>query len=437
MKDISWRERYKDKILTAALAAELVKSGDTVVSTLGPGIPYAFMDALAGRYKELEDVSVSFAASNKLCRLGLAEMRGHIAVKSAFLGPMERFYIGNGGNISYQPLHLSDTVRIREASGCAVVAAMAAVPDENGMLSFGSCPADAELLERCEKVIVQINENIPYVYGTGTMFPAEKADVLIDCNEEVKSIESGVASPEELRIGSFIAERIPDGACIQLGIGGLGTVVGGLLKDKKDLGIHTEMFVESMVDLMECGAVNNSRKAHCPGKSVFGFAAGDSRLYGFLDRNPDVETRPFAWVNDPRVIAGNDNVVSVNGAMQVDLTGQVCAESIGTRQYSGTGGQADFVRGAKWSRDGMSFIALPSTRKDKYGTVSSKISLSLPLGSAVTTPRADVQYIVTEYGVADLRGKTLSERAKELIGIAHPEFREELLREAREAGIII
>ena len=240
-----------------------------------------------------------------------------------------------------------------------------------------------------------------------------------------------------MKIAGHIVERVPDGATIQLGIGGVASAIGGFLKEKRDLGIHTEMFVNALVDLLKCGAANNSKKTLLPGKTVLGFSLGSQEMYDFMDHNPDIEARPFEFVNDPRVIAQNDNMISINGAMQVDLMGQVCAESIGPRQFSGTGGQADFVRGANWSRGGMSFLALPSTLTTKSGEVKSKISAVLPLGSVVTTPRADVQYVVTEYGVADLRNEPLDVRAKRLIAIAHPDFRDKLTYEAKQAGMLI
>ena len=214
--------------------------------------------------------------------------------------------------------------------------------------------------------------------------------------------------------------------------------MGHNLSCRKDLGIHTEMFVETMVELMKCGAVNNSKKNICRGFTTYGFANGSRKMYEFMDHNEHIEARPFRWVNDPRIIAQNDNMVSVNGALQIDLTGQVCAESIGQKQYTGTGGQVDFVRGARWSKGGMSFIAMPSSRIDsKTGKRVSKISLTLPLGSAVTTLRSDIQYFVTEYGIADLEDEPLDVRAKRLIEVAHPDFRDELRFEAKKPGLII
>ena len=278
---------------------------------------------------------------------------------------------------------------------------------------------------------------MPYVYGEGAVIPADKVTWMVEAEEPICELGRAEPSEAEIKIAGNIVDRVPDGACLQLGIGGVASAIGGFLKEKRDLGIHTEMFVNELYDLIACGAVNNSRKTLMPGKTVLGFSLGSREMYDFMDHNHDIEARPFAWVNDPRVIAQNDNMVSINGAMQVDLMGQVCAESIGPRQFSGTGGQADFVRGANWSKGGMSFLCLPSTLTTKSGEVKSKISCALPLGSVVTTPRADVQYIVTEYGVADLRNEPLDVRAKRLIAIAHPDFRDQLTFEAKKAGFIV
>lgn len=432
----NWREKYKSKYATPEEAARAIKSGDYIVTSMSSGIPYMFLDALADRADELENVTVHHLSFYKSTKLGNPKNNGHIKVVSAFLSTYERAYQQNGFDISYQPMHLSNINEHRKKNA-TVLAAVGTAPDENGMISLGPCPMRSDLRDTVEQVIIQINENLPYVGGDYGTISVNDVDLMVDGTEDLISIPAAPISAVEESIGGFIAEMVPDGACLQLGIGSIGTAVGNFLKGKKDLGLHTEMFVEAMVGLIECGAVNNSRKELCQGVSVFGFASGSSEMYRFLDHNPLVESRPFDFVNSPRIIAQLSNMVSINSAMQIDLTGQVCAESVGIRQYSGTGGQADFVRGANWSCGGMSFIALPSSRVDKSGERFSKISLTLPAGSAVTTPRSDVQYIVTEFGVANLRGASLSERAEKLISIAHPDFREQLRKEAKKAGLLI
>lgn len=361
---MDWRQAYSDKLLTPAEAAAKIQSGDVISASIACGIPYAFMDALAAKAPRLRDVRIDIGMGLKPIQPYMAKYNSSIAVRSLFLGPVERMFIKLGSKIDYQPVHLSDSTYDRAVSRhkANVVVSMGTPPDENGMISLGPCPQDEALLRTCRTVIVQINERLPYVKGVGCMYPADKVTWLVDKTEPIPAVNPIAATEEEARIAAYIAERVSDGACIQLGIGGIGTAVGGFLRDKKELGIHTEMFVESMVDLIECGAVTGSRKTLCPGKTVLGFAVGSAHMYDYMDHNEIFETRPFAWVNDPRIIAQNDNMVSVNGAMQVDLTGQVCAESVGSRQYSGTGGQADFVRGAKWSRGGQSFIAMLCVR---------------------------------------------------------------------------
>ena len=435
---MDWREKYKSKLATPEEAAKQIQPGDVLCCSLAAGIPYATLDALAGEAERLKGTRIDLGMGLKPIRPYMAKFNGLVDVRSLFWGPLERTFIKTGSKIAYQPIHLSDTTLDRtDFHRATVVLAAGTPPDETGMISLGPCPLDEVMCHTCRTVIVQINEQLPYVPGVGCMFPVDKVDILVDKSEALPSIDPIPPSADEAKIAAYIVERVPDGACIQLGIGGLGTAVGGFLKEKKELGIHTEMFVESMVDLIECGAVTNSRKQLCPGKNVFGFAIGSKRMYDFMDHNDSFQTRPFAWVNDPRIIAQNDNVVSINGALQLDLMGQVCAESIGQQQYSGTGGQVDFIRGAHWSRGGMSFIALPSVRMDKAGNMFSKISLTLPVGSAVTTLRADVHYVVTEYGCVDLRNEPLEIRAKKLISIAHPDFRDNLTAEAKRAGLII
>lgn len=435
---MDWREQYKEKMLTLSEAAEKLRARDTVVTSMGTSVPYALLDAIAARYEELRGMTILLGSTAKPSKLYTPKVSQAIEIKNFFYNAIERTYIPLGARMSYQAMHLSSTTADRLINHRSNVLIVAGTPPaEDGLISLGPCPLDMAMLDSCERVIVQINESMPYVHGVDTMLPVERATWLVDKTEQISTLPPDTASPEEEAIGALIAERVPDGACIQLGIGGIAAAAGMFFKDKRDLGIHTEMFVDTMVMLMECGAVTNARKNFHPGKTLIGFGMGGRHMYEFMDGNKDIESRPFHYVNDPRVIAQNDNMISINGAMQVDLTGQVCSESIGQKQFSGTGGQLDFVRGAQWSKGGMSFIALPSSRVTKDGTRHSKITLTLPLGSAVTTPRSDVQYIVTEYGVADIRNGTLDERARKLIAVAHPEFREQLMSDAKKAGLII
>jgi acyl-CoA hydrolase len=257
---------------------------------------------------------------------------------------------------------------------------------------------------------------------------------LCENNAELPTLVPSKPDDVSITIGNLIAEEIPDGATIQLGIGAIPDVVGMALKSKHDLGIHSEMFTDSMMELLKCGAANNSRKPIHRGRSVATFAFGSKHMYDFIDDNPSIEMLPVDYVNDPAIIAMHPDFMSINSALEVDFYGQVCAESIGTYHISGTGGQSDYVRGTVQSKGGKSFIAFPSTAKD--GTVS-RITPTLAPGAAVSTSKNDVDYIVTEYGIAKLRGRTLSQRARELISIAHPNFRDELTFAAKKQNIII
>lgn len=269
------------------------------------------------------------------------------------------------------------------------------------------------------------------------MLHVDELTALIEKDVPMPVEQNRPPTEKDKTVAGYIVERVQDGACLQIGAGGIPTAVGIYLKEKKHLGIHTEMFAETMVDLIQCGAVDNSQKKLIPGKSVFVFSGLTEKHRWMFKNHPELmETRSFEWINNPYVIGQNDNVVSINACLAVDLTGQVCSESIGTRQYTGVGGQLDFVRGAQMSKGGQSFITMFSTYTDKEGKIRSKIDLTLPLGAAVSTPRTDVQYIVTEYGVADLQGQTIESRAKRLIAIAHPDFRDELTFKAKKAGWI-
>ncbi len=436
---MDWRVKYADKIVSVQEAVERVRSGDIIGSTMFSSIPYALFDELGAQKDRLENVQLYLGFGGKLYRPVAKACNGRIQVVSSFYGPVERnFQYKFGSHIGFQPLQLSQSHIDRSKYHKPDVIMMAATPpDENGLMSFGPTPVDTALCNLARDVILQVNENLPFIYSKDNMINIKDVTCVIDKTEQICTLDPVEPREDELKIAALVAERIPDGACIQFGIGGLSTAMGKMCMDKKHLGIHTEMFVESMMDLIECGAVDNSMKQIDKGINIFGFTAGSARLYQFLDHNPSCQARPFQYSNDPWVIAKNDNVISVNSAMQVDITGQVASEGIGFTQHSGIGGQLDYVRGSQMSKDGHSFIALESTRKDKSGNVSSKIVMAHPPGTPITTPRSEVEFIVTEYGVADLRFEPLEQRAKKLIRIAHPDFREELTAEAKKAGLII
>ena len=306
--------------------------------------------------------------------------------------------------------------------------------DKHGYFSLGSVSSySPAMIDKAKRIFVEVNENTPRAV-CGEQLHISQITGLVENTFELPTLPPAKLDETSITIGNLIAEQIPDGACIQLGIGAIPDAVGMALKAKHDLGIHTEMFTSSMVDLIECGAVNNSKKQIHRGVSVTTFAFGSKAINDFIDDNPAIAIMPVDYVNNPEVICQNDNMISINAALEVDLFGQVCAESIGTKIMSGSGGQVDYVRGACQSKGGKSFIAFASTAKG--GTIS-KIKPSLTPGAVVTTSKNDVDYIVTEYGIAHLRGQTLSSRVKQLIAIAHPDFRDELLFDAKKRGILI
>jgi acyl-CoA hydrolase len=308
-------------------------------------------------------------------------------------------------------------------------------PDEEGYCNIGPNGYTPAGLDASEVIIAQVTKHMPRVNGTCHRYHVSQLAAIVEADDEMAIVNNPAATPVEEQIAGHILNYIPDGACIQLGFGGIANAVGFGLKDKRHLGVHTEVLTESIVDLMECGAIDNSRKTVLPGQTAVGFVIGSQRQYRFIDQNEDLIFDRFSEIVNIKNIAANDNMISINGAVSVDLTGQVCAESIGRRQYSGTGGQLDFVRGASLSKGGASFIAIPSTVKTKEG-VKSRIVLDLAPGSIVTTPRTDVQHVVTEYGVATLQFCDVPERVRRLVSIAHPDFRDELLFQAKQAGLV-
>ncbi len=323
---------------------------------------------------------------------------------------------------------------VREQEKIDVFIAAVSPMDTHGYFSLGLNGSVSEaLLDTAGKIYLEVNPQMPRCLH-GPIIHVSQADAVCIHDTPLPELPPAKMNEKSIRIGSLIAEEIPDGATLQLGIGGIPDAAGAALKEKKHLGIHTEMFTPSMVDLIECGAVDNSRKPVHKGRSVTAFAFGSKKIYDYVDDNPAMEILPVDYVNDPAVIGQHPDFISVNSAVEVDFYGQVCAESIGSRHLSGTGGQVDYVQGAARSENGKSFIAFESTTK---GDSISKIRPTLTPGAIVTTSKNDVDFIVTEYGIARLRGKTLSARTKALIGLAHPKFREELTFEAKRMNIII
>ena len=429
------RKEFERKTVTAQEAVKEVKSGDTVYIGAASTVAHALTDALGDRADELEDITLAGGLINRDMKIF-----HHPAFRtvSFFLGANARRLVGQGmSTFTSRHLHQIDSW-CRNTARPDVAFLEVSEPDENGNMSFGATGVGLHryIVECARTVILQINRNQPYVYGQDNIISVRDADLLVYADTDLDEAPDAAVDETVEKISRIIIDMVPDGSCIQLGIGGISGAVGYGLKEKNDLGIHTELMTNSMMYLMKLGVVSNRCKKLHQGKSVAGFTLGSSELYRFVDRNEQMYYAPFTYVNDPYVIAQNDNMISVNTAMSVDLFGQVNAENIAGRQYSGIGGQADFVRGAQMSRGGKAIIALQSTGESKALGRYSKICFQFPAGTAVTTSRADVQYIVTEYGAVNLEPLSMRDRALALISLAHPDFRAALTEEAGKARYI-
>ena len=426
-----WKEFYKEKLQTPDEAVRLVRSGDHVYIGTASGIAFGLCDALYKRKDELEDVVICHGLTPRILPFFEKEAAGHFSTTSYFAGPGERVGIRNG-QTRFTSLHLSQIREwCRDIARPNVAFFEVTPPDEEGYMSYGALPSLSEhVRSMADIVIVQVNQNVPYTLGMDTRIHISDVTAVTEVDDDLFTIPNLPFDDSIKKISSFIIDEIPDGATLQLGLGSLSNAVGFGLMDRNDLGVHSEMMTDSMMELMKAGVITNKKKTLHPGKSTVSFAIGTPELYTFIDHNEDMFFAPFSYVNDPAVIAQNDRMISVNTAMAIDLYGQVCADCLAGSQQSATGGQLDFVRGAQMSKGGKSFIALTSTRTNKNVT-SSRIVGSFPAGTAVTTPRADVQYVATEYGCVDLKALTMEERARAIIALAHPDFRDELAEQAR------
>lgn len=429
-------EVYRNKLCTPEIIAKKIVSGFECVAPSCMGQPTAIPAAIAKRALSGELAGVrhhSIIALDPAPFVDpkLAEKYSYV---SWFTQAAARKSVQQGYS-DFMPCHYSEEVALWDIRGNPDVFYATVSPmDRHGYFSFGLVASEAvELARKAKYVFLEVNKYMPRVHGSNIIHISE-VTALCEYDSPISTVPIPSVSENDLVIGRIIAEMIPDGATIQFGIGGVPSAVGMCLSQKKDLGIHTELFTESMIDLIEQGIVTNRCKKLNNGKTVAAFAWGTQRMYDFLNDNISIEMAPVSYVNNPYVIGQLDNFISINSCLEVDLLGQVCAESIGSKHFSGSGGQADFVRGCNLSKGGKSFIAMSSTAKQDS---MSKIKPILTPGAAVTTGKNDVDYIVTEYGAAHLRGKTAGERAKALISIAHPKFREELLFEAKKMNLII
>lgn len=414
-------------------AAKLIKSKTRIFSAGWAGDPESIIKALAARKHELEDVE--FCSNNSLkLAFNEPENDGHIHNNQWFVGPGARKDIQDG-NGTYTVHHLSKMERDMTGLPIDYGMMMVSPPDKYGFMSFGVMVCYSRfLVENAKTVIVQVNGNMPYVRGDSLVHISE-VDYVCEDHCPVLTIPLIPVNEKSKAIAEYINPYIEDGDTIQLGIGAIPNSVGKLLAAKHDLGIHSEMITEGAMELIELGAVNNSRKTMHKYKSIGTFAGGSEKLYKWLDNNPFVEFYPASYVNDPYIIARQHKLISINATLSVDLAGQASSESIGTKQYSGVGGQMDFNMGAGLCPGGQAFMVLNSTANTKNGVVSTIVP-SFPQGTFVTTGRNDTDMVVTEYGIAKLRGKSLRERANALINIAHPDFRAELKAEARRLNFI-
>ncbi|MGM9986275.1 MAG: acetyl-CoA hydrolase/transferase family protein [Bacillaceae bacterium] len=433
---------YESKLISMEEALDKFKSGDKVVSSLGVSEPKALLSNLHRLHNKVHGITITTLLPIASCEYFTNPIyKDTIQMNSVFFTGAVRNYVSTG-NVSYTPSHLQAYYRnVRSYEKQNVFISACSPVDKHGYVSLGaSAVYEKEFLNDVDLVILEVNPNVPRTFGD-TVVHIDDVNYFIESNELLPTLPIVQPTLEETKIGQYIAEYIDDRATIQLGIGGVPNAVAQSLMGKKDLGIHTEMLTDGLVDLIQAGVVTNKYKTLHHGKTVTSFAYGSQRLYDFLDDNPSVLFYSASHVNSPYVIAQNDNMISVNTSLEVDLMGQVCSESIGRRQFSGTGGQSDTAIGAQLAKNGKSFIALNSTAlvKDKATgerIPKSKIVLTLQPGAAVTLSRNDVDYVVTEYGVAHLKGAPLRERAKRLIAIAHPQFREELMFEAKDVMFV-
>jgi butyryl-CoA:acetate CoA-transferase len=441
-KDMNYAAEYQSKLITAEQAAGMVKSGDWIDYGWATGTPYAIDQALAKRAGELTDVKLRGGILARPLAVFQGEDPGRSFTWNSFhCSGIERKYVSQGFGY-YAPIRYSELPRYyRENVVPGDIAFLVTGPmDEFGFFNFGpNCSHLAAVCERAKKIVIEINENMPCCLGgfENTIHISKVDHIVEGENEPVPEMPGAPAGEVDQKVAELIVPEIPDGACLQLGIGGMPNAVGALIatSDLKDLGIHTEMYVDAFVDMSLAGKITGAHKNFDQGRQTFAFAAGTKKMYDFIHNNPEIMAAPVNYVNDVRNISRLDNFISINNAVDIDLFGQVNAESAGTKHISGAGGQLDFVMGAYLSKGGKSFICCSSTFKTKDGQLKSRIRPTLAEGSIVTDTRANTHWVVTEYGKANLKGLTTWQRAEALINLAHPDFRDELIREAEKIGI--
>ena len=431
---MSWTEAYQKKVVTAAEAVKAVKSGDRIFLTGNCSVPTTILAALVDRAQELENVEINQALTIGSADYVSPEMEGHLRVNTMFISHNTREAV-HAGRADFTPVLLSEFPLLFKDKHLPVNVAFVHLspPDEHGYCSFGvEVGLSKSPAESADIIIAEVNDQMPRTLGDSFIHVSD-IDYIVPVDYPLPELAMGDGKPSEKveKIAGYIAELIPDEATMQMGIGAVPDAVLKHLYDKKHLGIHTELFSDGVIDLVEAGVITNAKKTLHPGKIIAGFILGTKRLYEWVHNNPLIEFLRTEYVNDPFTISRNHRMVAINSAIEVDLTGQICADSIGTKLYSGVGGQLDFIYGSSRSQGGVPIIALPSTAKD-----FSRIVPTLKPGAGVVTTRNHIHYVVTEFGVAPLYGKTIRERALALINISHPDFREDLRKQARELNYI-
>ena len=422
---MNWKEHFSSRLVSAEEALQSVKSDSRIFLSGNATLPGALVKALTARASELSNIEL-----NHLLIFGDDPFIEHDSLRNNawFLGPSIRKSV-NIGRADYIPIFLGEITSLVRGGNWPIDVALVNLspPDKFGFMSYGAeVSISKPCTEAAQLVIAQINPLMPRTLGDSFIHVSD-VDYFVEAEEALREVVVPAPGPVELEIGRNVTSLIEDGSTLQMGIGGIPNAVLASLSEKKNLGIHTEMFSDGILPLIEEGVINNSQKGFHRGKVISSFAMGSSELYAYLENNPLFEFHASHYVNDPFLIARNNKMVAINSALEIDLTGQICADCIGPNIYSGIGGQVDFIRGAARSPGGKPVIALPSTAR---GGTLSRIKPTLTAGAGVVTSRGDVHFVVTEYGVADLFGKNLCQRAEALIAIAHPDFREQLKKEA-------
>ncbi|KGN82972.1 acetyl-CoA hydrolase/transferase family protein [Porphyromonas cangingivalis] len=422
--------QYKSKIVSADDAVKVIKNGERVSLSHAAGVPQVCVDALVRNAEHFQGVEIYHMLCLGEGKYMLPEMAPHFRHVTNFVGGNSRQAVAEN-RADFIPAFFYEVPTLFRKGILPIDVAIVqlSMPDAEGYCSFGvSSDYTKPSTEVARVVIGEINAQTPYVHGDNKIH-ISKLDYIVLADYPLYTIPKAPIGPVEEAIGRNCAELVEDGSTLQLGIGAIPDAALLFLKDKKDLGIHTEMFADGVIELVRAGVITGKKKSLHPGKMVATFLMGTEEVYKFAHNNPDVELYPVDYVNDPRTVAMNDNMVSINSCIEVDLMGQVVSETIGPKQFSGTGGQVDYVRGATWSKNGKSIMAMPSTARKG---AASRIVPMIAEGASVTTLRNDVDYVVTEYGIARLKGRSLRQRAEALISIAHPDFREELMKVYRE-----